>query len=403
MIDFQLLGMNYRTTTLVDRECFGLEPDQHLAFLADFKAGVQAKEAGLLLTCNRIEWYWSGASFDTVTEWLSRYFGSKSEKLRVLTYYYQGTATLKHLIRLAAGLESVVLGEPQIFGQLKTAFQNMSIAKTLGTVTQAIFPFVFSGAKKIRTQCQINPRRHSMASAAVNLATQLFSEEESPLNVLLVGAGETIEEILGLLREKTQINCYITNRTEISARLLADQHKATVIPFPAFKEALPLMDLVISATASPQPLISPDDLIKRNLKKTQCFIDLAMPRDIAPEVGLLPAVQLFDLDYFQTLLAETEEERQVAIQMAELIIEEELITFSMQLDARRQSSVVCSYREKMQQARDEELHKALQQLERGGDPEQVLIRFADSLTNKLMHHPTLMLKSLKAEKFVNGS
>ena len=398
MTDFHLLGINYKTAALDLRERLLVPPEEQAAFLQRLSDETGATEAGVLITCHRSEWFWSGTITEQVTAWLRDYFKIDPVVWEKNTYLYRSEKAVWHLIRLASGLDSLMLGEPQIFGQLKAAFQNMMLAKTMGSTMQFIFPFVFSVAKKIRTEITLTNKPLSVATAAVDLARSIFNKDLSGLKVLLIGAGETIEEVAQAIQCFSEVTVWTTNRTAEHAERLALMYGGEAVPFEGFKTYLPLVDIIVSATASPEPVLTVEDLrFSRTPRDRPCYIiDLAMPRDVSAEVAELPYVHLYNVDHFKNVIEDTEIDRALALSRANTLIESELTVFHARQASLKRIPEVCHYRDKMQQVRDEELQKALQQLKKGCAAEEVIIRFAEVLTNKLMHHPTLLLKSLES-------
>ncbi|NNM58392.1 MAG: glutamyl-tRNA reductase [Legionellales bacterium] len=395
MIDFHVCGINFKTSTLTLRERMVLVPEQQLAFLSQFKQETGAKEAGVLMTCNRSEWFWSGSAPECVQAWLARYFNLAAAELEGALYTHSDNQAVRHFIVVASGLDSMMLGEPQIFGQMKAAFLQMQIVSEIGCVAKRVFPFVFSAAKKVRSQTAIGTKPNSVAYAAINLARCIFNDL-APLTLLLIGAGETTELVAKYFAKSGIKQLIAANRTFENAEQLAIQYGGQAIRLDELSTYLGAADIIVSATASQLPLLKESDIatVMRQPRRPLYIIDLAMPRDVEPAVGQIEGVHLYNLDDLQAIVNDAEVSRSAEIQQAYAIINQEMTSFMLQLRTRESVPEICSYRSRMEQERDIEVQKALQQLRVGVSPEEVLIRFATVLTNKFMHEPTLMLRAL---------
>lgn len=395
MIDFHVCGTNHKTTNLILRERLTLASEKQAEFLTQFKLATGADEAGVLMTCNRSEWFWSGSSPAIVQAWLANYFALEQSEFCAATYLHSRHDAVRHFMVVAAGLDSMMLGEPQIFGQIKTAFLQMQQAGSVGEVTQTVFPVIFAAAKKVRTQTAIAARPTSIAYAAVNLARCIFTDF-SPLTLLLVGAGETTELVAKHFTKLGIKHLIAANRTLENAQQLAATYAGEAITLDQLSTHLPRADIIVSATASPIPLIKQNDIAAamRQRRRPLYLIDLAMPRDIEASVGEIDGVYLYNLDALQSMVAEAREDRDIELKRANDIIQRELQLFTARMRTREITPDICDYRNRMQQLRDNEVQKALQQLKNGLPADEVLTRFAMTLTNKIMHEPTVMLKAL---------
>jgi glutamyl-tRNA reductase len=402
MIDFHVCGINHKTSTLALRERVAITPDQQVAFLAVFKAATGADEVGILMTCNRSEWFWSGGDPVNVQMWLADYFQIPIQEWLTVTYLHSRNLAVRHLMRVAAGLDSMMLGEPQIFGQLKTAFQQMQQIDGAGYVAQTVFPAIFAAAKKVRSQTTIGARPTSVAYAAVNLARCIFSDF-SALTLLLVGAGETMELAAKHFTKSGVKHLLATNRTFENAEQLAATYHGEAIAFEQLNNHLARADIIVSATASPTAIITQADILvaMRQRRRPLYIIDLAMPRDVEASVGNIDGVYLYNLDDLQAMVDEAQAGREGVIAHANSIIERELTLFTAKQRTRNVVPEICNYRSRMEQLRDNEMQKALQQLKNGIPAEQVLTRFATALTNKFMHEPTVLLRALSEESVTN--
>lgn len=395
MIDFHICGINYKTSTLALRERMVIAPEKQATFLSRFKQETGAEEVGILMTCNRSEWFWSGCPSEIVQAWLTNYFNLQSAELDDALYLHSNNQAVRHLIVVASGLDSMMLGEPQIFGQMKAAFLQMQEINGLGCIAKRIFPFVFSAAKKVRTQTAIGTKPNSVAFAAINLARCIFDDVAS-LRLLLVGAGETTELVAKHFAKLGVKTLIAANRTLENAQQLANQYNGQAITLDQLSDHLGNADIIISATASEIPLIKANDIaaVMSDARRPLYIIDLAMPRDVEPAVRQIAGVHLYNLDDLQAIVNDAEAGRTAETQQAYAIINQEMTAFTLQMRTRAIVPEICSYRNRMEQERDGELQKALQQLKVGVPPEEVLKRFATILTNKFMHEPTLMLRAL---------
>lgn len=395
MIDFHVVGLNHKTSSLPLRERLAIAPEQQLTFIAEFKARTGVKEVGILITCNRCEWFWSGGQAAVVQNFLMQYFSITAIEWQSAFYLYHHNFAVKHFIEVAVGLDSMMLGETQIFGQLKMAFQQMQQAQTLGEVMQQIFPAIFAAAKKVRSQTQLVNRTTSIAQAAVDLICSIFNEI-TKIKVLFIGAGATIQLAVQHLAGLGVQTIWVANRTVARAEQLTAQYGGSAIALSDIPQYLPEVDVVISATASSHCLITHTMLQNRlqNPSLPLYMIDLAMPRDIEEAVRALPQVFLYNVDDLQAVIQEAKIDQNVAIQQAQNLIEQELVLFSAKQRSRVAVPDICNYRSRMEQLRDDEINKSLQLLKSNIPAEEVLQRLAYGLTNKFMHEPTVFLRAL---------
>lgn len=395
MIDFHVCGINHKTSSLTLREQVTITLEQQAAFLTTFKVATGANEVGVLMTCNRSEWFWSGSDPVEVVLWLANYFNIPISKWQNISYLHSRNAAIRHLIGVAAGLDSMMIGEPQIFGQLKTAFQQMQQVGHAGYITQIVFPAIFAAAKKVRSQTTIGARPTSVAYAAVNLARCIFSDF-SALTLFLVGAGETVDLAAKHFTKAGISHLLATNRTFDNAKQIVAPYQGEAIEFEQLKNHIARADIIVTATASPAAIITHSDiqLAMRQRRRPLYIIDLAMPRDVEAAVGSIDGVYLYNLDDLQNMVDEAQAGREAVLIEANSIIEREVALFSAKQRMRGVVPEICKYRNKMEQLRDNEMQKALQQLKNGVPAEQVLARFATALTNKFMHEPTVFLKAL---------
>ena len=398
---FLALGINHKTASLAVRERVAFTPEQQAHALRQLCTRTASREAAILSTCNRSELYLEqdNVELDSVLGWLADYHGLNIDELRACTYSYQGTEAVRHMMRVACGLDSLVLGEPQILGQMKTAYQTAREAGTLGSLLGRLFQATFSTAKTVRTDTAIGENPVSVAFAAVSLAKQIFADLRRS-QALLIGAGETITLVARHLHEQGVGRIVVANRTLERAAQLAEQFDGRAIVLGDIPEALEHSDIVISSTASPLPILG-KGAVERALKKRRhkpiFMVDIAVPRDIEPEVGELDDVYLYTVDDLHEVIEENLKSRQDAARAAEGLVSEGAAEFMLRLRELAAVDVLKLYRQQGEQLRDAELAKAQRSLAAGGDPEQVLTQLARSLTNKLLHEPSVQLKKLTAQ------
>ncbi len=394
------LGLNHTTASVEMRERVAIAPDAMPDALRDALGDTAMGEITVLSTCNRLELYaWGSENGESLVQWLEHYCGLEKGTLGEHCYLYQDEEAVAHMMRVAGGLDSLVLGEPQILGQMKSAFAVGQQAGTVGTGLHSVFQQVFSIAKRIRTETAIGENPVSVAYAAVSLARQIFSDLKKD-TALLIGAGETIELVAQHLREQGIAKVIVANRTLERAQLLAEQFAAEAILLSDIPDYLHKADIVISSTASQLPLLGKgavESALKRRKHKPMFMVDIAVPRDIEVEVSELEDVYLYSVDDLRDVIEESKRSRQEAAQNALEIVREGVENFVAERRALDSVEIIKAYRTKAEQLRDEELNKALRALQQGKHPEQVLNQLARSLTNKLLHSPTAQLRQAGAQ------
>lgn len=398
---FIALGINHRTAGVEVRERVSFSPEQLPDALQRLRAEAGADEVAILSTCNRTELYCAQDQLDAerLVEWVARFHGMTADEVRRSSYLHQDAGAVNHMMRVAAGLDSMVLGEPQILGQMKDAWQTARTAGTLGPYLDRLFQSTFNMAKQVRTDTAIGENPVSVAFAAVSLARQIFADLRRS-TALLIGAGETIALVARHLFEQGVGRIIVANRTLQRAELLSEPLGGQAIVLTQIPDILAECDVVISSTASPLPILGKgavERALKQRRHKPMFMVDIAVPRDIEPEVGSLADVYLYTVDDLHEVIEENMRSRQGAAEAAERLIELGTGEFMQRLRALAAVDVVRSYRQKAEQARDQELQKALAKLQRGADPEQVMTEMARMLTNKLLHEPSVQLKQMTAQ------
>ncbi|WP_331346168.1 glutamyl-tRNA reductase [Cellvibrio sp. UBA7661] len=392
-------GINHTTAPLALRERVAFAPELLQKALQEACARAGLNEVAILSTCNRTEIYAaSEGEAEAIQQWLVDHTAIEAADLANSYYCYQDQDAVRHMMKVAGGLDSLVLGEPQILGQMKSAFAQAKEAGTLGAELHVVFQQVFNIAKRVRTETAIGENPVSVAYAAVSLAQQIFSDLKQD-TALLIGAGETIELVARHLAEQGIKKMIVANRTLDRAQRLAREFNGEAILLADIPEQLHRVDIVISSTASQLPLLGKgavESALKRRKHKPMFMLDIAVPRDIEEQVGELDDVYLYTVDDLHAVIDENKKSRVAAADQAEEIINEGVELFLRQQRALDAVETVKAYRQKAEQLRDQELQKALRSLQTGGNPEQVLQQFARNLTNKLIHSPTTVLKEASA-------
>ncbi|ROP61848.1 glutamyl-tRNA reductase [Enterobacter sp. BIGb0383] len=392
------LGINHKTAPVSLRERVAFAPETLDRALESLLDQPMVQGGVVLSTCNRTELYLSVEQQDNIHDglirWLCDYHNLKEDELRNSLYWHQDNDAVSHLMRVASGLDSLVLGEPQILGQVKKAFADSQRGHLKASELERLFQKSFSVAKRVRTETDIGASAVSVAFAACTLARQIF-ESLSTVTVLLVGAGETIELVARHLRQHSVRKMIIANRTRERAQLLADEVGAEVIALSDVDARLQEADIIISSTASPLPIIG-KGMVERALKarrnQPMLLVDIAVPRDVEPDVGKLANAYLYSVDDLQSIISHNLAQRKAAAVEAETIVAQETSEFMAWLRAQSVSETIREYRGQAEQTRDELTAKALAALAQGGDPQVIMRDLARSLTNKLIHAPTKSLQ-----------
>lgn len=392
------LGINHQTASVSLREKVVFSPEYLLGAYQQLMAQSSVLEAVIVSTCNRTEIYCNvnQDNCQQVIDWFCFFHQIAESELSQRLYCYQNEQAVQHLFRVACGLDSLVLGEPQILGQIKQAFATASQAKSVHKILNKWFQHTFSVAKRVRTETQIGVNAISVAFAAVCLAKQIFSDL-SQSRVLLIGAGETIELVGKYLVGHNVPNITIANRTLSRAMQLVDRLDAQAITLGEIPNHLADADIIISSTASPLPIIG-KGMVERALKKRRhqpmLFIDIAVPRDIESEVGELSDAYLYTVDDLHCIIEDNKQARQEAAIEAEEIVESCIADFTAWIESLKAVESIRLYRSNSELSRDLLVTRATAALKNGGDPDEVLKELAYKLTNKLIHYPSLALTDL---------
>lgn len=392
------LGVNHISAPVEVRERLVFAADELAGTLRDLVAQPEVDEAVIVSTCNRTEIYTVLADEEakqTVREWVCRSRDVGIEWLTPYIYEYEDADAVRHLLRVGAGLDSLVLGEPQILGQTKAAYQDACEAGTVGRTLDRVFQNAFSVAKQVRTETAIGANPVSVAFAAVSLAKQIFGDL-AETKAMLIGAGDTIELCARHLKEQGIGGMIIANRTVERAETVAAAVDAEPISLGAIPDRLPECDIVIASTASPLPILgkgSVERALKRRRHRLMFMVDLAVPRDIEPEVEKLKDVYLYTVDDLREVIDENLRSRQQAAHEADEIVAHRVEHFMAWQRAQGGLDVLRRYRQQAETDRDVVLARALRRLAHGESPEEALAYLAHTLTNRLIHTPTTAIRS----------
>jgi len=396
-----VLGINHRTAPVEIRGQVAFPPEQLPRALQELTELEGVHEAAILSTCNRTELYCSrdDTSPQTLESWLCSFHHLKQESLRPHIYNHLEEAAVRHILRVASGLDSMILGEPQILGQMKASYQQALASHSIDTLVNRLFQHTFSVAKQIRTDTAIGASPVSVAFAAVSLARQIFGNLEQQ-TALLIGAGETIELAARHLHEQGTGKLIIANRTVSRAHELAAQFDGYGIELDEIPAHLAEADIVISSTGSSAPLLT-QAMVRTALRgrkhRPVLMIDIAVPPDITADVGELNDVYLYTVDDLTQVIEENLRSRQEAARQAEEIIDvqvERFMAWTRSLDA---VPTLRAYREHAQAIGEAEMARAVRLLESGKPPQQVIERLTRNLVRKLTHDPSVNMRSAVAE------
>ena len=397
------LGLNHTTAPVDLRGRFAFSAEQLVPTLRGFRERLQrASEVAIVSTCNRTELY-VGANRGLVTpavEWLAGVGGVSPQTLREHAYVLEGGAAARHAFRVASGLDSMVLGEPQILGQLKQAVREADAAGTLGTTLHQLFQRSFSVAKEVRTATEIGAHSISMAAASVRLASQLF-EDLRDIRVLFVGAGEMIELVATHFAARQPKAMALANRTLERGEKLAGRFGAEAMRLADMPQRLHEFDVVVSCTASTLPIIglgAVERALKARRHRPMFMVDLAVPRDIEPEVARLRDVYHYTIDDLADMVRSAGEKRQAAVQQAEAIIDAGVQSFSHWLDQRASVPLIQALHRQADDWRGAEIARARRLLAKGADIDTVLDALSRGLTQKLLHGTMAELSATDGEQ-----
>jgi glutamyl-tRNA reductase len=394
---FVVIGINHRTAPVEIREKVVFAGDELGEALRELVSLSGVREGLIVSTCNRTELYCVSEDGEPpLVDWLSHWHDLAAHSIDIAdsVYRLQGTAAIKHVFSVACGLDSLVLGEPQILGQLKTAYRAALDAGTTGPYLNRLMQTAFSVAKRVRTQTRIGANAVSVASAAVALARTVFEQLENH-TALLVGAGETIALAARHLHANGLRRIIVANRSIERAQELAAEFNGSAIGLEALAQHLPDADIVITSTASPTPVVTYEAVraaLRARKRKPMFMVDIAVPRDIEPEVAKLNDIYLFTIDDLQNVVNENIEARREAARDAHELIDAEIASFEQLMKTADVAPLIRRMRANASAIRAHSAAQAQRMLAAGRDPREVVEFLATTLTNRLLHEPITQLR-----------
>jgi glutamyl-tRNA reductase len=393
-------GLSHHTAPLDARERLAFTDSEIPDALARLRALPGVAEAAILSTCNRTEIFAVAAPEDEgrLLEWWRRERQAPAGSLEKYTYVFRDQGSVLHSLRVAAGLDSMVVGEPQILGQMKQAFAQAQGAASLGPVLSRLFQHAFSVAKLVRSRTEVGAHPVTIAYAAVQLAQHIFSDLKNQ-TALLIGAGETVQLLARHLKAKGVGRIIVANRSLERAQTLANTLGGYAIGLDDLSTHLPEADIVISSTGARGHILGREPVaqaLSRRRRKAVLMIDLAVPRDLDPAIAQLEDVYLYTLDDLRAVIADNLKARGAAAQQAETLVEDYARDFERWLDSRDAGATIRRLRAQARASRDEVLDKARRKLAAGETPESVMAFVADTVANKLLHAPSKRLREAGA-------
>jgi glutamyl-tRNA reductase len=391
---FSILGVNHKTAPVALREKVAFAEERLQAALRALKQESGIAEVVILSTCNRTEVYWAGsASGSELTQWLERHHGNNLE-LAPSLYVHEAERAVEHAFNVASGLDSMVLGEAQILGQLKNAYRVAQEAGSTGPSLNKLFQAAFSAAKRVRTETQVGANAVSVASAAVRLARRVYSDL-SAHSALMIGAGDMIALSARHFASAGVKRMVIANRTLARAQALAAELGAQAVGLEDLGRELALADIVISSTGSPVPMITRDSVaaaLRTRRRRPIFMVDLAVPRDIEPAVAGLEDVYLFSIDDLQQVIAANLQQREAAAGGARQVIQQEVARFLAESRAQDAAPAIRSLRQQADAIRLQTVEQARRMAAAGKSTDEIIDFLANTLTSRLLHAPTQALR-----------
>ena len=384
-------GINHKTAPIELREKVVFSEDKLSLYLQDLLVNENIREAVLLSTCNRSELYCVTDEEHKIIEWFCRHHKLTPAEIKPAMYFHYDEEAVKHIMRVACGLDSMVMGESQILRQMKDAFSEGCASGTVGTLFNRLFQHVFAVAKEVRTNTAIGACPVSVSSAAVSFVKQYFSKPLNEANVVLIGAGVTMELVMRHLQPSQPFAVTIVNRSEENALKIAKKYAIKHANIKDLSHVLSHADIVISATGSSMPIVTKKMLCIR--QKPLFIVDIAVPRDVEASVSELSQVELYSIDNLKTIIQQNLRGREHAAEKAYDVIKtrtEDFMAWLKSLDL--VATTIRAYRKQIEDLCAEQLKKSVRQLQRGDDPELVLNAFTRALTQKLLHTPTVQLR-----------
>ena len=386
------LGLNHHTAPIDVRERAVIDENQLQEALQNLKSVTEVREAAIVSTCNRTEIYCGMQGNDPapVSDWMHQFLNMRANEFQPHLFTHTDRQAVQHLMRVCSGLDSLVLGEPQILGQIKQAYRDANEIGTVGTELSQLFQTAFSVAKQVRTDTEIGNSPVSVAFAAVTLARQIFADL-GEYQALMIGAGETTTLAARHLQSNGIGHINIANRTLSRAQTLAELSNGSAFELSQLSEAIEQSDIIISSTGAPLPIIGKgtiENAMKARRYRPLLIVDIAVPRDVEPQVGDIDGVFLYTVDDLNSVVDEGRQNRLAAADQAEEIVAHQVDLFMQRMRALGATDTIRAYREQVQSTQANLLEKSRKQLRAGQDPEQVMEQLAHAMANKLMHAPT---------------
>ncbi len=396
------IGINHKTAPVDVRERIVFASEHLPQTITELTALPGIEEASVLSTCNRTEvtcWHNSDCAEQTLIDWIAHRHDFHPDTLSEYLFIHHDDEAVRHMLRVACGLDSLVLGEPQILGQLKTAYQEAKTHNGLGRYLGRLYQHSFTTAKQIRTETAIGSSAVSVAFAAVGLAKKIYGDLRNH-TALMIGAGETIELATRHLDSQGIGKLIVANRTVERAARLASEFGGTAIALPDLPDRLPEADIVISSTASPLPILGKGTVeraLKQRKRRPIFMVDIAVPRDIEAEVGDLSDIYLYTVDDLHDVIEQNIKSRQQAAQKAEELVDVQVDAFNGWLNSQDAVETIRHFRSQAKATSDIVATQAKRLLRQGKNPEEVIDFLAHTLTNKLLHAPTSTLNQAARE------
>ena len=399
MMNIIVVGLSHKTAPVEIRERVAFSPTDMGRPLGEMHALPAVAEGIIVSTCNRVELYAGShapeACVGQLKAFLAAYHAIPPEQLEEHLYDYQGEEAIRHVFRVSSSLDSMIIGEPQILGQIKTAYGYATEHKTVGSVLNRFLHKAFSVAKRVRTETDIASNAVSVSFAAVELARKIFGSLDGK-KVMLIGAGEMCELAARHFLNNGAASVMVTNRTLERAVKLAEEFQGQAVPFEEFPQRLHQVDIVLTSTGAPNFILGPEkmeEVIRQRKNKPMFLIDIAVPRDIDPKVNKIDNIYLYDVDDLQGVVQANLKERQKEAKKAEVIIDQEIGQFSRWLETRDVVPTIVALRKKFEDIRQGELRKTFSNLKDLGPKErQAIEALTAAIVNKMLHSPTSVLK-----------
>lgn len=395
-----VIGINHKTAPLTLREKIYFETDKLSLYLQDIIHRGVAHEAVLLSTCNRSELYCDAKDMIAVRDWFCDQSANPREDLEQALYIYRDEDAVSHIMKVACGLDSMIVGEPQIFGQMKVAYSESCSAGAVGTLFHRLFQQVFSAAKEIRTTTSVGACPVSVASSAVHFVRQKHADF-SQAQVVLIGAGDTTELMMRYLKPYLSKPLMVVNRSLEKASSLVEEFGGSVYGMERLTCALARADIVFSATGSAHPIITKaimQEAMQTRAERPVLMIDVAVPRDIEVEANEIENVQLYCIDDLKVIIEKNRQDREHAADKADELVLERSREFMQGLTSHdKVTNAIRAYRGQIEDICRSELLRAKQQLVQGTPPNDALEMFASAFTKKLLHAPSVQLRQAGAE------